>query len=146
MTNKLSKLFTPRAPKPITFEDGQRVTFSFPQDYSKPQQAPVIPLIEQIRAAVKELSKQIAAIPESSPLDAANIDHLRDRVRASQKRVESAQAQCRAGLAEINTIKPLQDDTDALRNTLSSVLARRAELDKRVVLVARLRELQEAVQ
>jgi len=142
----LNRLFTPKAPAPFRPEDGVTYQVAFPQDFTKPQQAPVIPLIEQIRNEVKSLTEQIAAIPESTPLDAANIEHLRDKVRASQKRVESAQAQCRAGLVEIETIKPLQADTDALRNTLASVLTRRAELEQRAVLVARLADLRGSVQ
>ena len=141
-----NKLFKPKAPTQFRPEEGVTYKVVFPQDFTKPQPTPAIPLIDQLRNEVKSLTEKISAIPDTSPLDAVNIEHLRDKVRASQKRVESAQAQCRAALAEIETIKPLQDDTDALRRTLQAALARKQERETRAELVAQLRDLQAAAQ
>jgi hypothetical protein len=145
MLNKLSKLFTPKAPKLITFEEGTRFSVSFPEDFSKPQQAPVIPLLDQLRAEVKSLTEQIAAIPEHSELDAVNIEHVRDRLRAAQVAVEKAQAQCRAGFIDMQAIQPLQDDAEAVRDTIRTALARKQQREQRIMLVARLNDLRGAV-
>lgn len=138
------KLFTPRTPKQATPEAGSTFRVVFPTDYTKPRPAPVVPLVEQIRSEVKSLTEQISAIPENHPLDVVNIEHQRDMVQAAQRRVETAQAQCRAGLVEIGTIPPLQDDKEGLYKTLRAALDRKQQRDTRVMLVARLRDLQEA--
>ena len=142
----LNKLFKPRAPKSVTFEEGVKFHVNFPIDYSKPQVAPVIPLIEQVRAAVQELSEQVAAIPKHSELDAVSIEHARDKVAAAQKAIEKAQAQCRAGLIEMADISPLIKTKEALHSALRALLARQQERDKRAVLVERLNDLRKAAQ
>jgi hypothetical protein len=148
--NILNKLFSPKAPKPINFDEGQRFNFSFPKTESQLVRENTHGHIVTLDAAVNRVAAEIASLREtiatgngarqSTELQ-ASVERARLVIQASTTEHQTYQAKARAGLIQEAAVVPYLQATDDAREVfhkLTDELRVRQDVDCAAVSLAAL--------
>lgn len=132
MLNKLSKLFTPKAPPAFNPEEGVTYQVSFPPDFTKPKDgAPTLEsAITRVKAECQELRAVIEAAKDCRSVSAIDIEigNVKELLAKQRKDIEFARAQCRSGFISEQDIIPVQDKWESTHTMFRKL---HAELEAR---------------